>query len=117
MHPVLDNQDPVKMVEIQAQFINLAKKIKFNDTFLKEYNLDGFLTVPVIKEGLEIPDYLQEAIKEVLEVSADRQDIEEAARSLIQNLKPNYEMLNWHYPKEFIAEHAFEQLRNIVQNS
>ena len=64
------------MVEIQAQFINLARRVKFNEKFLGENSLDGFLTVPVIREGLEITEELQMAVEGVLEASANRLDIE-----------------------------------------
>ena len=67
------------MIEIQATFINLARHVHYNKKFLAEQGLDGFLTVNISDENLEITDAIEQAIKDVLHASLTKQDTKEAA--------------------------------------
>ena len=65
-HETLNNDDPCKMVEIQTMFIKMHKGTEFDDKYLEQCGLDGYLRLPMSVESFTIPEELSAAMKSVI---------------------------------------------------
>jgi hypothetical protein len=65
-HSTLDNKDPVKLVEIQTMFMLLNREVKFDQKFIDDEELDGFLKLPMSNESITIPNELLEALTKIM---------------------------------------------------
>ena len=45
--------------------VRMARRVVWNDAFLKERNLDGFLRLPISEESFTVPDELKAAMRKV----------------------------------------------------
>ena len=57
-HHTLNNDEPVKLVEIQTMFMLLSREVRFDQSFLSRNELDGYLKLPMSKETLKVPEDL-----------------------------------------------------------
>jgi hypothetical protein len=64
-HETLSNSDPVLATSVLFMFFKMYFRESFGATFMKDYNLDGFLEVPLTNE--EIPVTIPLALVELLE--------------------------------------------------
>ena len=67
-HETIDNSDPLKVAEISFMFLKTYHGSTFNQDFLKYYDLDSFMTIPLTFDHpkLEIPSNLKEIIEKIL---------------------------------------------------
>lgn len=65
-HATLDASDPIKLIEVQTMFLLLNRGVQFDDKFLTQHGLDGYLTVPLHNEALAVPQELAEAVQDLL---------------------------------------------------
>lgn len=66
-HHTLNNDEPVKLVEIQTMFMLLSREVRFDQNFLVRNGLDGFLKLPMSKENLKVPEDLSASLTHVLQ--------------------------------------------------
>jgi hypothetical protein len=65
-HETLDASDPIRLIEVQTMFLRFNLGVQFNDKFLTQHGLDGYLTVPLHNEALAVPQELAEAVQDLL---------------------------------------------------
>jgi len=58
----LDNKDPIALIEIQIMFMLLNKEVDFDEKFLLQTGLDGYLTLPMSNEEVVIPEELVDSL-------------------------------------------------------
>ena len=58
----MDNKDPIALIEIQIMFMLLNKEVDFDEKFLLQTGLDGYLTLPMSNEEVVIPEELVDSL-------------------------------------------------------
>ena len=91
----------------------MAYKAVWNDKFLKDRGLDGFLRVPMSEESFTVPDELRAAMKEVYYSSKGVNQAERGPiHALIKELKKHDDILLQFVEKDLIVHRAMEQLES-----
>jgi len=67
-HETLSNSDPLQAARVLFMFFKFYFRESFGQTFLNDYNLDGFLEVPLTIEDtyLPIPQDITDMMTEIL---------------------------------------------------
>ena len=105
----MDNTDPCKVIEVQTLLARQAYRAVWNDEFLKDGDLDGFLRLPMSEESFTVPEELKAAMTTVYYSSkgvnqADRGPI----TALIEELKKHDDILLQFVERNRIVQRAME---------
>ena len=56
-HETIDNSDPIKTLEIMNMFLSMTTNVQYDNKFLRQQSLDGFLKIPM-SVPLDVPGSL-----------------------------------------------------------
>ena len=65
-HHTLNNDEPIKLVEIQTMFMLLSREVRFDSDFQARNGLDGFIQLPMSRESIRVPEELEASLLHVL---------------------------------------------------
>ena len=67
-HETLSNEEPILSTQVLFMFYKMFNREFFGDTFQSDYNLDGFLEVPLTIEDpvIQVPKEIHALMEEIL---------------------------------------------------
>lgn len=91
--------------------MKLNNGVRFDDSFLATYGLDGFLHMPMSNEKIQLPKDVDDAVSDVINKfkgigKTDARPI----KNLIKVLAENDALLSEHIPADHISKNALENL-------
>ena len=97
------------MVEVQNMFLKMNKGVVFNQNFLNQNGLDGFLRVPMSIETFDVPAELSAAFAKQLNAFKDVEKTDSAVvEEFLEVLKKHDKLLHQYISSETIGTECFE---------